>query len=63
MSHLLLRLLFAELVVEGIDTDGEVEKNQQGDAQGDGQGPGKSGGDGEVVTKDSIQKDFDNRGS
>ena len=60
MSHLLLLLLFAELEVEGFDTDGEVEENHQGDAQGDGQGPGKSGGDGEVVTKGSSPKDFAN---
>ena len=60
MSHLLLLLLFAELEVEGFDTDWEVEENHQGDHQGDGQGPSKSAGDGEVLTKDSSPKDFAN---
>ena len=54
MSHLPLPLLFAKLEVEGVDTDGEVDEDRPDDHRaGDGQGPGKSGGDGEVVTKDS----------
>ena len=60
MSHLPLLLLFAKLEVEGVDTDGEVEGEENGDHRGnDGQGPDKTSGDGEVVTLESFVEDGD----